>query len=51
MTCSAKLGRGPEARGEFERAATMTRNDAERAVLKRKAAEPGPTDSDSRFQR
>jgi len=35
----AKLGRGPEARGEFERAAAMTRNDAERAVLKRKAAE------------
>jgi RNA polymerase sigma factor (sigma-70 family) len=37
----AKLGRGPEARGEFERAAAMTRNDAERAVLKRKAERAG----------
>ena len=34
----AKLGRGVEARAEFERAAAMTRNDAERAVLMRKAA-------------
>jgi RNA polymerase sigma factor (sigma-70 family) len=33
----AKLGRGVEARAEFERAAAMTRNDAERAVLRRKA--------------
>jgi RNA polymerase sigma factor (sigma-70 family) len=35
----AKLARGAEARAEFERAAAMTRNDAERAVLMRKAAE------------
>jgi len=33
----AKLGRGAEARTEFERAAAMTRNDAERVVLMRKA--------------
>jgi len=33
----AKLRRGAEARAEFERAAAMTRNDAERAVLMRKA--------------
>ena len=34
-----KVGRGAEARAEFERAAAMTRNDAERAVLMRKASE------------
>jgi len=33
----AKLRRGAEARAEFERAAAMTRNDAERTVLLRKA--------------
>jgi RNA polymerase sigma factor (sigma-70 family) len=33
----AKLGRGAEAHAEFERAAAMTRNEAERAVLMRKA--------------
>jgi RNA polymerase sigma factor (sigma-70 family) len=38
----AKLGRGNEARAEFERAAAMTKNDAERAVLTRKAAEAFP---------
>ena len=37
----AKLGRGAEARAEFERAASMTRNDAERAVLMRKAGGRG----------
>jgi predicted RNA polymerase sigma factor len=36
-----KLGRGAEARAEFERAAAMTRNDAERAVLLRKAERAG----------
>ena len=38
-----KLGRGAEARAEFERAAAMTRNDAERAVLLRKAERAGPS--------
>jgi RNA polymerase sigma factor (sigma-70 family) len=40
----AKLGRGAEARAEFERAAAMTRNDAERAVLIRKAETAGSKD-------
>jgi RNA polymerase sigma-70 factor (ECF subfamily) len=35
----AKLGRGAEARGEFERAADLTRNAREREVLLRRAAE------------
>jgi RNA polymerase sigma factor (sigma-70 family) len=35
----AKLGRGDEARAEFERAAALTRNAQERAVLLRRAAE------------
>ncbi len=34
----AKLGRRDEARSEFERAAAMTRNDAERALLLARAA-------------
>ena len=40
----AKLGRPAEARAEFERAAALTRNARERAVLLRRAAEcqPGP---------
>src|SRR5262249_11217504 len=33
-----KLGRLSEARAEFERAAAMTRNDRERALLRRRAA-------------
>jgi RNA polymerase sigma factor (sigma-70 family) len=37
----AKLGRGDEARAEFERAAALTRNAQERAVLLRRAAECG----------
>ena len=40
----AKLGRPAEARAEFERAAALTRNVREQAVLRRRAAEcpPGP---------
>jgi RNA polymerase sigma factor (sigma-70 family) len=34
----ARLGRDDEARAEFERAATMTRNEAERDLLMRRAA-------------
>ncbi|HEX2011301.1 MAG TPA: RNA polymerase sigma factor [Roseateles sp.] len=34
-----KLGRGPEARGEFERAAQLTRNARERALLMARALE------------
>jgi len=37
----AKLGRDDEARAEFERAAALTRNAQERAVLLRRAAECG----------
>jgi predicted RNA polymerase sigma factor len=33
----ARMGRVEEARVEFERAASLTRNDAERAVLLRRA--------------
>ena len=35
----AKLGRGPEARAEFERAAALTRNERERALLLGRAAD------------
>lgn len=38
----AKLGRADEARVEFERAAELTRNARERALLLRRAAETGP---------
>jgi predicted RNA polymerase sigma factor len=34
----ARLGRGAEARAEFERAASLTRNAREREVLLRRAA-------------
>jgi predicted RNA polymerase sigma factor len=34
----AKLGRKDEARAEFERAAALTRNDRERAILLERAA-------------
>ncbi|MFE4632067.1 sigma-70 family RNA polymerase sigma factor [Streptomyces sp. NPDC056773] len=38
-----RLGRGPEARTEFLRAAALARNSAERAFLRRRAREvPGP---------
>jgi predicted RNA polymerase sigma factor len=37
----AKLGRFAEARGEFERAATLTRNMQERALMLRRAAAAG----------
>ena len=33
----AKVGRSEEARAEFERAASLTRNERERAVLRRRA--------------
>jgi predicted RNA polymerase sigma factor len=33
----AKLGRNAEARAEFERAATLTQNARERAVMKKRA--------------
>jgi predicted RNA polymerase sigma factor len=36
-----KLGRGDEARAEFERAAAMTRNERERAVMLKRAADCG----------
>ena len=36
----ARLGRDGEARAEFARAAEMTQNDAERALLRRRAAGP-----------
>jgi RNA polymerase sigma factor (sigma-70 family) len=39
----AKLGRAEEARAEFERAAAMTRNDRERALLLERAAALSPT--------
>jgi len=37
-----KLGRGPEARAEFERAAKLTRNERERALLLDRAAHCAP---------
>jgi predicted RNA polymerase sigma factor len=37
----AKLGRNDEARAEFERAATLTRNERERALLRSRAAACG----------
>ncbi|KQX59653.1 MULTISPECIES: DUF6596 domain-containing protein [unclassified Streptomyces] len=37
----ARLGRTEEARAEFERAAALTRNESERALLRAKAGEPG----------
>ncbi|MGW1889420.1 RNA polymerase sigma factor [Streptomyces sp. NPDC002004] len=37
----ARLGRTDEARTEFERAASLTGNERERALLLRRAAEPG----------
>lgn len=37
----ARLGRTAEARDEFARAAELTRNGAERALLRRRAADPG----------
>ena len=37
----AKLGRRAEAGAEFERAAALTRNEAERRVLLRRAADCG----------
>ena len=42
-----KLGRGVEARAEFARAAAMTRNEAERAVLLRKAERAGSSEAGS----
>jgi RNA polymerase sigma factor (sigma-70 family) len=39
----AKLGRGAEARVEFERAAALTANEQERALLLRRADDPGGT--------
>jgi predicted RNA polymerase sigma factor len=38
----AKLGRGDEARAEFERAAALTKNARERSVLLQRAAEAAP---------
>ncbi len=38
----AKLGRNEEARGEFERAASLTRNARERELLLQRAASSGP---------
>ncbi|MFW6195572.1 MAG: hypothetical protein ACOC5M_03510, partial [Chloroflexota bacterium] len=40
-----KLGRHEEARAAFQRAASLTRNDAERAILLRRAREGGVADS------
>ena len=39
----SKLGRHEEARGEFERAASLTRNARERELLLQRAASSGPT--------
>ncbi len=41
----ARLGRRAEARHEFERAASLTRNEAERSVFLRRAAALGPQPS------
>jgi RNA polymerase sigma factor (sigma-70 family) len=41
----AKLGRSAEARREFERAASLTRNEREREVLLGRAAEAGQADA------
>jgi predicted RNA polymerase sigma factor len=41
----AKLGRSSEARSEFERAASLTRNEREREVLLGRAAEAGRADA------
>jgi RNA polymerase sigma factor (sigma-70 family) len=41
----AKLGRSAEARSEFERAASLTRNEREREVLLGRAAEAGRADA------
>jgi predicted RNA polymerase sigma factor len=38
----ARLGRTAEARSEFERAAALTRNEREREMLRRRAADTGP---------
>jgi predicted RNA polymerase sigma factor len=40
-----KLDRASEAHAEFERAAALTRNDRERALLLRRAQEAGATRS------
>jgi predicted RNA polymerase sigma factor len=42
-----KLDRASEARAEFERAATLTRNDRERALLLRRAHEAAATSTPS----
>jgi predicted RNA polymerase sigma factor len=39
----ARLGRDDEARSEFARAAEMTRNNRQRALLLARATRPGPT--------
>jgi RNA polymerase sigma factor (sigma-70 family) len=44
----ARLGRHDEARLEFERAASLTRNAAEQAFLRRRAAEIAVTDASAR---
>ncbi|MGA8116878.1 MAG: RNA polymerase sigma factor [Actinocatenispora sp.] len=38
----SRLGRRDEARAEFERAASLTRNERERALLSQRAADAGP---------
>jgi predicted RNA polymerase sigma factor len=45
-----KLGRHAEARGEFERAAALTRNARERALLLERAAACGNSPPDTPFQ-
>ncbi|CAN3979852.1 RNA polymerase sigma factor [Kitasatospora purpeofusca] len=40
----ARLGRGAEARAEFERAAALTRNERERELLLARATEAAPTE-------
>jgi len=42
----AKIGRLDEARAEFTRAATLTRNERERALFRARAADCQPTASD-----
>ncbi|MFF6773884.1 RNA polymerase sigma factor [Streptomyces sp. NPDC012637] len=43
-----RLGRAEEARAEFARAAELTRNERERALLRERAREPGPETGDQR---
>ncbi len=47
----ARLGRDDEARAEFERAAAMTQNEAERELLRRRASGTAESDPSGRSAR